>query len=112
MVMFTQLGELISVDFRPGWFPFDEQVIGTFFPNRMVLQSQDDKLWYGVTCTTQEWEEFMEFAQTAIRADQDLIGTTDALQLIEDFTARYAEFLSAMTKSPLKRPDEWARMVA
>ncbi len=54
----------------------------------------------------------MRFVGEAVHADADLVGTTGALQVIERFAASYEEFLSALTKSPLKRPDEWARMVA
>ena len=109
--MFTQQGELMMVDFRPGHFPYDDEIIQTFFPNRQVLQD-NQTYWFGVICSMSEWEAFMTFAEESVRQDENPIGTSDALEAIGVFRSEHNVFKGRVATSPFKRPMDWGRIVA
>ncbi len=110
--IFKVMGDLIKVDFEPGYFPVDNDILATFFPDREVYVSEDRERWTGVVCSMQEWEQFMQFAEHAVRVDPNLAGNESALEIIRHFESDYQAFQRALVTGSFKTPMDWMRLVA
>ncbi len=108
--VFLQDGDLIDVCFLPGHFPADPELIKTFFPGRVA--NVDGDKWIGIKCSTEEWQDFIQFAEFAIKKDPNPVGTREALALVEAFKKAYANFQAQMRKSPFKSAMDLAATVA
>ncbi len=62
---FTLVGDMIKVDFWPGHFEADPDIIHTFFPGRVATLDEAGN-WTGITCMPEEWEDFVRRGTTAL----------------------------------------------
>ncbi len=99
----TTFTGLITVDWRPGSFPYDTEVAGMFFPGRELMVSADEIRWYGVTCSADEWEDFIASARDAV-LNSEPVGTTQALQLIDRLETDYNRYLADVIAGPWINP--------
>ncbi len=109
---FAQQGDMIVVDFYPGRFAADPEVIRAFFPGRVARLTEDNRFWVGITCTPEEWQDFISFARHAVENDPDPTRTRDTLSIIGLFEEAYAIFRRRVETSPFKSPDELGQLVA
>lgn len=106
------MGSLIKVDFAPGYFPVDNDILSIFFPEREIRLTEDRERWVGVVCSMQEWEEFMRFAEHAVKIDPNLSGNEGALQILQYLESSYQNFQREMVTGSFKTPMQWNRLVA
>ncbi len=108
---FTISGDMITVDFFPGHFEADPDIIHTFFPGRVATLDEAGQ-WTGITCMPSEWEDFVNFAEYAVKQDGDLTGTEATLKLIALWKEAYEYFQRSVIKGPFKSPQQFGAMVA
>ncbi len=108
---FTLVGDMIKVDFFPGHFEADPDIIHTFFPGR-VADLNEAGNWTGITCKPEEWEDFVHFAEYAVRQDPDPVGTAATLRLLTLWKEAYEYFQRSVMKGPFKSPQQFGAMVA
>lgn len=113
--LFMQNGDLMLVDFtviQPGYMRAEPAILNHFFPGRKVFISRDHTQWLGVECSLEEWEEFLAFTEYALRQDPNLIGTAQALQVLDALRDLYQEFQRQVFTGSFKSPLEWNTPVA
>ncbi len=110
---FTIAGDMITVDFFPGDFEADPDIIHTFLPGRVATLSETGR-WTGITCKPEEWQDFIGFAEYAVRqsAATEPAGVTETLRLIGLWKQAYEIFRRAVTKGPFKSPEQIGALVA